>query len=340
MFHEDRLKQLARLFAIANELERGQGVTRASLAQLCDCSPRTILRDLALLRAGGVEYSYNCAAKSYQLDAPLPFETLSFSIPELMVLALACEQSLNQPNLPFAAFARRAFQRLQARLPEPLRAELQQAKQVVSTAGRVRRDYSTAHWKELMEAAQRGQTMRLLYHTKSRNDVSWREVDPYFLVERDGYYVLLAHCHSRGEVRVFSLDSIRSLRPTEKTFQRPPDFSPEKYLHNSLSLLRGAMTPIVLRFQPEVALWAQQRAWRFDHEITSEPDGSLLLRGTVSGLEGIKRELLSWGAKVIVLEPPELRDLLRAEAAAMVAAYDATATKTRPRKNRRKNSAE
>ena len=37
---------------------------------------------------------------------------------------------------------------------------------------------------------------------------------------------------------------------------------------------------------------------------------------------------------------PELRDLLRAEALAMVAAYDETATKTKPRKNLRKNSRE
>jgi predicted DNA-binding transcriptional regulator YafY len=55
--------------------------------------------------------------------------------------------------------------------------------------------------------------------------------------------------------------------------------------------------------------------------LEEQADRSLVMRGQVSGLDGIRTELLRWGSPVTVLEPPALREALLKEAEALVKKY-------------------
>jgi len=104
-------------------------------------------------------------------------------------------------------------------------------------------------------------------------------------------------------------------------FEPQPGFSLHEYLKNS-GPNSGKPTTIEVVFDPVVARYARRRLWDFERTLSALPDGALRMTASVRGLTDIKRELLSWGRHVEVIEPPELRQMMAEEARAMAAVYE------------------
>ena len=117
------------------------------------------------------------------------------------------------------------------------------------------------------------------------------------------------------------IDAIRTLHDTGKTFTIPSDFDLDEYMRHSVGVLRGDPVEITVRFDSLHARYARRRHWEFPHTLTDEPGDTLLLRGTVAGLEEIRTELLRWGEGVTVIEPKELREAMLASALGIAAKY-------------------
>src|SRR5947209_13019626 len=78
----------------------------------------------------------------------------------------------------------------------------------------------------LSSAAQQGHRVRLRYQARDVADGSTtdRAVDPYGLAYHDGHWYLVGYCHLRGAIRIFRLDRIVQLQPSEERFTRPERF--------------------------------------------------------------------------------------------------------------------
>jgi predicted DNA-binding transcriptional regulator YafY len=315
--HDDRQHQLLRLLQILDGLERGEKLTRRSMAARCGCSARTIARDLAFLQSMGVEIAYDARAVSYKLQSALPFKAIEFNLAEVMALAITKELLQARSGSPFQSTINSAFARIMSRLPAGLRPVVAQTQKFMASDSGLQRDYSQAPWQELAQAARARETVEICYHTLSRDEWNYRRVDPYLLAERGGYMMLVAYCHKRQEVREFALDRIRQLRSIGENFKVAPAFCREEYFRGSINALRGVQTKIRVRFDAALAPYARRRQWQFPHEFEELPDGSLQLHATVSGEKGIRNELLSWGAGFEVIEPASLREALRVEGQAI-----------------------
>lgn len=320
---DDPHRQLARLFLIYNTLEVGGQVSGHDLSAACNVTTRTIRRDLRILEEAGAFVRYDRKRRTYRLEQPLRCLQVELSGSDVFALALA--QATLPGDAPYSALARRAFAKLASRLPERLREGLTNSHVLIEAGNQMRRDYNGVPWRELLEAAGQQQTLRLDYYSLSSDRRTLRDVDPYHLIMPHGYLQLVGFCHVRGRVINFALDGIRSLHPTGRTFQKLPGFSLSDWMADSLGTLQGEPVEIVVRFEPHIARWAKRRKWTFRHtlEVQATPEGeALLLRGTVSGLDEIRAHLLSWGAGVTVLEPEELRRMMRQEAEAMLRKYN------------------
>ena len=136
-----------------------------------------------------------------------------------------------------------------------------------------------------------------------------------FDARRNGYRLLIAYCHFRQAMRMFAAVRIRSARETGETFSRPADFQIDGYLGASFRALRGCGRHcIVLRFTPDAAGRAGEKVWHKTQTSELQADGRLLLRMELSDLREVKRWILSWGSECEVLDPEELRKLVRSEA--------------------------
>lgn len=317
------LHRLSRLFLIYNILSMGGRVTGRDLAAACRCSTKTIRRDLDALEELGALCPWKAAKNSYVLEQPLPCHAVELSLAEILSLAMLRALAPVRAGMPYEAQAGTAFDKLASRLPSSLREELATLRAVMNGGVEARHDYVQAPVQELVEAARSRHTLQMTYYSISRDAVSIRDVDPYSLVLQNGYFSLVGFCHQRQAPLLFALDNIRTLSATGRSFEKQRDFSLAQFMEGSLNMMRGEPVEIVVRFEASHARWARRFRWGFPHTLTPEADGAVLLRGKVSGLQGIRNELLRWGAGVRVLEPPQLCEEMRREAAAMLAHYAA-----------------
>lgn len=77
---------------------------------------------------------------------------------------------------------------------------------------------------------------------------------------------------------------------------------------------------VLLRFVPAVAQLVREH--ELAKRITEKPDGTLLVRKTVRNLKELLWEILSYEANVEVLEPEELREMVKESIEKMRQVYE------------------
>ena len=148
--------------------------------------------------------------------------------------------------------------------------------------------------------------------------VTERQVDPYALVHRGGWWYLVGYCHLRDAPRTFRVDRIQNLELLSQIFQTPDDFDIHAYLEREL-----ADQPLVrakLHFKPEGAHIAlsERSIWE---ALEENPDGSVDVTLSAPDLPWLASISLSFATLVTVLEPPELREMVREWARTVVEQY-------------------
>ena len=117
------------------------------------------------------------------------------------------------------------------------------------------------------------------------------------------------------------------------TFERRPGFDLAEHLATTFGVYQsdGEVTRVKVRFAPEAARYVQESHWQQSQRLTKQRDGSLVAEFRLSCTEEVKRWLLSFGSKALVLEPEPLRREIEEELRSLLAAYSAPDQKPRPR---------
>ena len=134
-----------------------------------------------------------------------------------------------------------------------------------------------------------------------------REVTPFgVLFGRSNYLVA---DEGRG-ARNWRLDRIAEVEVADVAAARPEGFSLQDYADQSFGIFHDDTADVVLRVTPAGAEDALR--WRFhaNQDIESQADGSVLVRFRASGMLELAWHLFTWGDKVQVIAPPELRATL------------------------------
>ena len=71
---------------------------------------------------------------------------------------------------------------------------------------------------------------------------------------------------------------------------------------------------MVIRFDAYAADYIREKRWHPSQELRELKDGALELRLKLSSLGEIQRWILGWGGSVVVLQPTELAQSVRAAA--------------------------
>lgn len=96
----------------------------------------------------------------------------------------------------------------------------------------------------------------------------------------------------------------------------------QQHFAGSYGIFSGqAAQTAVLRFSPERARWVRHERWHPDQVGVEEPDGAYRLSVPYGDDTELVMEVLRHGAEVEVLEPPELRRRVAAEASRLAGLY-------------------
>ena len=158
------------------------------------------------------------------------------------------------------------------------------------------------------------------YYKENEDEFTDREVEPYALINgREGWY-LACFDPSRGDVRHFRLDRIKSAHLSDETFEPRPDVDPAADVDG---WPRTGEVPASKRarvwISPDRARWARE-----ERTVIAElDDGAIVVELGYKGSEWLTREVLKEAGDAVVLEPEDAREAVRADAQAISAGVGA-----------------
>jgi len=163
----------------------------------------------------------------------------------------------------------------------------------------------------LSEAAHQRRRVRLRYRSRQGEETA-RLVDVYGVVCREGTWYAIGYDHLRSDLRTFRVDRVRGAHLRDETFTPPADFDALAHLERALATAPGALTIEVLL---ETTLEEARRLVPAAYATLEETPRGVLARVQARDartLGEMAHRLAGLGCPLIVLQPPELRDELRA----------------------------
>ena len=167
--------------------------------------------------------------------------------------------------------------------------------------------------------------LSMTYRASWNQEVTERTVHPYTLrysPVRDSWY-LIAYCELRSDIRTFALGRIRTISQTTKHFTVLREFCLDTYLDKAFDQIHQEGLHVVsIRFTPYQAQWIREHRWHPTQRVVEHENGGLTLTMEVGALEAIKRWIMRYGSEAEVLEPQELREMIKYELLAMEQMYE------------------
>jgi predicted DNA-binding transcriptional regulator YafY len=252
---------------------------------------------------------------------------LSFGVDEAMTLLLGVDFVAQRFDPQYCAAAGTARRKIEAVLPERHRPELDDLRESLHIVVGAIQQSPTPEVQTLLGQLRRSirerRTVRFRYHARhsagGAGPAEERRADPYSLAHTSGAWYLMAHCHLRGDMRMFRLDRIEDLAQTTATFVRPAGFRlrPGERLHERTLTVR-------VLFSETAARWVRESPSFFITDQQETPEG-MLVTLRVRREEDVLSWLLGYGRQARVLEPESLQQHLRDEAEATARLYQEAA---------------
>jgi predicted DNA-binding transcriptional regulator YafY len=178
------------------------------------------------------------------------------------------------------------------------------------------------HLRDMLRAIRWRRVLEIDYRSPRHRGSVTRQVEPHFLVNASGDWLLVAWDREQSAPRTFALARIEWQDETGETFARREPLDRLSFTRHQF-LSEGGAEPyeLVLRFKPHLAQIAQERKWAASQQISTAPDGRCDLTLTVSGQSDVLRWILGFGAGAEALSPPAMRRLVAEETAAMSRHY-------------------
>jgi predicted DNA-binding transcriptional regulator YafY len=317
-----RNDQVMRQWLLLKKLESAHGAT---LQELADALPedyphnlRTIRRDMEALevRFPLVAEQVNRRTRWRLMDGYRQVPPLALSPTELM--ALVFSRNLLKPldGTEIKSSLDSALNKAATLLPAEGAAYVQQMHGYLSVGLGPHNVYRQHRQTidQLTRAIGQHRTVQMRYYSASRDKTNRRDVDPYHLWYMAGALYLIAYCHLRRDVRMFTVDRIRSLTVTNQPCQMQLNFDLDAYTRNALVVMRGNPLEVTLRFNRSTAAWVKDRQWHPSQQVALHKDGSLTMTLQVADTRELVGWILNFGSGVRVLQPPALREKVREEA--------------------------
>jgi predicted DNA-binding transcriptional regulator YafY len=310
-----------RLITLIMLLQRKPNQKADQLAAQLGCSRRTIQRYINMLDEMGIPiYSERGPHGGFSLVRGYKMPPLVLTPDEAVAVYLGTSLVEEMWGELYAEAARGALAKLDNLLPDEQRHEVAWARRTLLATDMHRAD--CAPWASLLEklrrAARERRRVSMWYRAKGRPEPLQREIDPYAMIHRWGWWYGIGYCHLREAVRTFRVDRIVELTLLDEIFDVPADFDIQAYLATEPQV--QPRVQVRLRFAPEAALRAlDDRA--FWNTADEHPDGSVIVAFAVPKLEAAVRIVLSYGPSATVLEPDELRALVSERARAIASQY-------------------
>lgn len=300
-----------RLITLILTLQNQPNRKASELADKLGVSIRTLHRYFAMLDEMGIPvYAERGPYGGFSLVRGYKLPPLVFSMEEAVAVYLGTSLVGEMWGELYREASQGAMAKIENILPNEQRGEVDWARRSLVTTGLQRANLSSISpiLEKLRFAARERRQVSALYQSQSNSKGTKRNIDPYALVFRGGWWYLVGYCHLRSALRTFRVDRMQSLKVLGKSFEMPVGFDIHAYLENELK--DQPVTCARLRFVPEAAhiVASNPSLWESTQE---NHDGSMDVIIVAPDLQWLASFTLSFANWVKVLEPPELITMVR-----------------------------
>ena len=159
--------------------------------------------------------------------------------------------------------------------------------------------------------------LNITYQKFTDDEIKVHTVHPYYLKEYDNRWYLLCNLSKRNQMMILSVDRIQMIEINKKEIYRANDvFDMEEYFEDMIGVNRGDLTSevqkVILQFSPLMSKYVQTKPLHGSQKIVErKDDGSMVFSIEVIPNYEFENLIFSFKDGVEVLEPIELRELIR-----------------------------
>lgn len=310
-----------RLMTLLMLLQRQPNQKASALAEKLGISVRSLHRYIGMLDDMGIPvYSERGPYGGFSLVRGYRMPPLVFTPEEAVAVCLGTSLVREMWGKLYQEAAEGALAKLDNVLPEEQRHEIAWARKslVTTSMHRAPLDSLSPLLEKLRRAIREQKRVRMVYRGGSHREPQSRQVDPYALVHRWGWWYLFGLCHLRQAIRSFRIDRIVELTVQSSSFAIPSDFDIRE--HVSKAFESSMLVRARIRFAPEAAHIAMENRAYWD-AVDQQPDGSVTITMSTPDLQWAASTALAYGPIATVLEPEELRRMVSEWAEAVAAQY-------------------
>lgn len=315
------MNKTERQLAITLELQRSKMLRAEDLAAQFETSVRTIYRDIQALSEAGVPI-FGAPGQGYSLLEGYFLPPIGFTTEEAVALLMGTDFMDQRLDADFGSVAQSVRRKIEAVLPEPVRVESRRIRETMRLihvdepiTGRKEKDYLTIARHAIMNRRKVSFGYVKRISEADGNRKSWRKVDPYGLALVRGYWVLIAHCNVRQELRHFRLSRMTELTLLEEGFAIPTGFDLNHYRPPD-----DRHVTVVVRVNRSITDKIVESG-SFYMEAMEEGKDEARVTFRVRHAEELLPYILGWGGDVEVLEPKSFRERVRQEVEKMSKRY-------------------
>lgn len=159
----------------------------------------------------------------------------------------------------------------------------------------------------LREAIKGAQKVLITYRSRIKGDLKERVICPYGFLYGVRHY-LIAWCEEAQDIRSFALANITEISLSGDFFERQSQFDLKTYSERSFGVFQDDPVLVKWKFDSSVAHDVKDHFFHPTQQISENNDGTLTVSFVAAGLQEMCWHLFTWGDKVQVLEPKQLRE--------------------------------
>jgi len=311
-----------RLITLILSLQRQPGQKAADLAGRLGVSVRTLHRYFEMLAEMGVPvYAERGPYGGFSLVRGYKLPPLVFTPEEAVAVALGTSLVHEMWGQLYQDAAQGALAKLENVLPDEQRQEIAWAQRSLVATGMNRADMQALapNLEKLRRAVRENRQVSMIYHSGTHPHGERRELDPYALVHRWGWWYVVGWCHLREALRSFRVDRVSELALTSQGFSIPAEFDIQTYLAQEWK--DSPKLQVRLRFAPQFAEAARYSRGYWE-TFEEQPDGAVLVTLVAPDPNWAVSSVLAYGPVVTVLDPPEIRQMVSDWAQATMKLYE------------------
>jgi predicted DNA-binding transcriptional regulator YafY len=173
------------------------------------------------------------------------------------------------------------------------------------------------HLTTIVDAMREGVALSMTYQSFGKSEPSTFEVEPYCVKLFEQRWYMLGKSEGYDDLRLYALDRIKALEPTERKFKLPKSFDAEKFFADYYGIIIGDeefdVGPVALKVDSWQSKYLRTLPLHHSQVEVERNDEYSIFEYRLCPSFDFRQKLLSMGGSVEVLAPAELIAKVREE---------------------------